>query len=193
MTTAWTRAAVIVLQQTPPVGRRSRSLPDGEQVVLQWRPHGRALVLPAVVLVLAMGLGGFAAARVPAGEQQALLRALVAALLLLVVVRASVVPFLRWRASTVTLTDRRVRLRSGVLRSRSRDVDLRRVANVVVERSLRQRLGSSGTLLLEAADERGGVVLREVPGVRDVAERIGRLLDGVPLEVEDDEAPLRRG
>lgn len=150
---------------------------DGEVVVIRVRRHGRALVLPAVVLVLTMGAAGFAAARVPEGPAQGALRAAVAALALLVVVRACLVPFLRWRTTTVTVTDRRVRARSGVLRSRTRDVPLSRIADVVVERSLGQRLVGSGTLLLDTAGERGAVVVPDVPAVRRVAAELGDLLD----------------
>lgn len=144
---------------------------------MRLRPHGRALVLPAVVLVLAMGAGGFAAAAVPDGAARGPLRALVLAVLLLVVLRACLVPFLRWRSTTLTVTDRRISTRQGVLRSRTRDVALWRVADVVVERTLLQRAVGSGTLLLDTTGERGSIVVRDVPGVRRVAAELGDLLD----------------
>lgn len=153
---------------------------------MRLRPHGRALVLPAVVLVLAMGAGGYAAARVPGGEQQPLLRALVALLVLLVVLRACLVPFLRWHTTTLVVTGRRVRARQGVLRRRTRDVDLRRVVDVVVERSPGQRVVGSGTLLLDTVGERGSLVVRDVPGVRRVAAELEELLGGLPLDRADD-------
>lgn len=159
---------------------------DGEEVVIRLRPHGRALLLPAAVLVLAMGVAGFAAARLPDGEAQGALRALVAAALLLLVVRLSGLPFLRWLATTVTVTDRRVRARSGVLRMRTRDVWLWRVEDVVVERSLLQRLTGSGTLLLETTGARA-LALRDVPGVLAVADQIEALLE------ELDDAELQPG
>jgi uncharacterized membrane protein YdbT with pleckstrin-like domain len=165
---------------------------------MRLRPHGRALVLPALVLVLAMGAGGFAAARVPAGEQQLAVRALVALGVLLVVLRLSVVPFLGWLGTTLTVTDRRVRTRQGVLRSRTRDVALWRIADVVVERSVGQRMVGSGTLLLDVVPhgsappghgERGSVVVRDVPGVLRVAAGLNDLLD--ELDPEDDADDLR--
>lgn len=152
---------------------------------MRLRPHGRVLVLPAVVLIAAMGAGGFAAARVPEGDDQRLLRGLVALAVLLVVLRGSAVPFLRWASATLTVTDRRVRTRQGVLRSRTRDVPLWRVADVVVERSLLQRLTGSGTLLLDTTGERGGLVVRDVPGVRRVADHLCDLLDELDLRDEE--------
>jgi uncharacterized membrane protein YdbT with pleckstrin-like domain len=144
-------------------------------------------VLPAAVLVLVMGATGFATAAVPAGEHRAPLRAGIALLALLVVLRACVVPFLRWVTTTLTVTDRRVSTRQGVLRSRTRDVSLWRVADVVVERTLAQRLIGSGTLLLDTTGERGGLVVRDVPGVTAVAAELNDLLD----DLDDlDEGPL---
>ncbi len=153
---------------------------------MRLRPHGRALVLPALVLVLAMGAGGFAAAAVREGQHQPLLRALVAALVVLVVLRACAVPFLRWRTTTLTVTDRRVSSRQGVLRSRTRDVALWRVADVVVERTPVQRLIGSGTLVLDTTGERGGLVVRDVPGVLRVAGELNALLDELD-DVDPDE------
>lgn len=165
---------------------------------MRLRPHGRALVLPAAVLVGVMGIVGFAAAAVPDVEHRGSLLAAGGAVLLLVVLRACLVPFLRWSSTTFTVTDRRVSTRQGVLRSRSRDVPLWRVADVVVERTVVQRLLGTGTLLLDTTGERGAVVVRDVPGVRRVADRLGDLLDELdPADVEpwdddpwDEEGPV---
>lgn len=172
--------------QNARVHKRSRSLSDGEVVVMRLRPHGRALVLPAVALVVAMGVAGFAAAAARRSEQAGLLQALVAILLLAVVLRTSVVPFLRWRTTTLTVTDRRVSTRQGLLRSRTRDVALWRVADVVVERGLVQRLLGSGTLLLDTTGERGAIEVHDLPGVQRVARELGELLDARDLPDDQD-------
>ena len=160
----------------------ARGLSDGEEVVLRLRPHGRALVRPALVLVAVMGVGGFLAAAVPAGEWRPAGRAAVAVVGALVVLRFSVRPWLRWLSSTLLVTDRRVQLRSGLLRTTSRDVPLGRIADVAVERSLGQRLLGAGTLLLDTTGERGVVVVRDVPRVREVAGTLTDLLH----ELHDD-------
>lgn len=160
---------------------------------MRLRPHGRALVVPAVVLVLVMGLAGYASSAAPDGPAQGLLRAGIAGLAVLLVARLCVVPFLRWRTTTLTVTDRRVRTRHGVLRSRTREVPLGRIADVVVERSVLQRLTGSGTLLLDTGGERGWIVLRDVPGVVQVAALITDLVDELPdVEPEPEGARLGR-
>jgi uncharacterized membrane protein YdbT with pleckstrin-like domain len=142
-------------------------------------------VLPAAALVLVMGVTGFAAAAVPSGEHRGAVRTGIAMLALLVVLRACVVPFLRWMTTTLVVTDRRVSTRQGILRSRTRDVSLWRIADVVVERTLLQRLNGSGTLLLDTTGERGGLVVRDVPGVTAVAAELNELLDDLS-DLDDD-------
>jgi uncharacterized membrane protein YdbT with pleckstrin-like domain len=157
-------------------------LPDGEEVVIRLRPHARVLARPLLVLLGALALGGFGAGRVPEGSWQGPGRWAVAAVTAAVVVRFCLLPWLRWLSTTYLVTERRVTLERGVLRRSSRGVPLSRVADVGVERTLGQRLFGSGTLVLDTVGERGGLVLRDVPAVRDVAEQLNELLDLVPLD-----------
>lgn len=155
---------------------------------MRLRPHGRALILPALVLVLTMGVAGFAAASVPAGRYQGWGRLAVAVVLVLLVLRTVVAPYLRWRTTTLLVTDRRIVVRRGVLRSTTRDVPLWRVADVVVERSLLQRLVGSGSLFVDTTGERGGVVVRDVPQVERVARELTDLLDDLGPDDDADQS-----
>jgi uncharacterized membrane protein YdbT with pleckstrin-like domain len=166
-----------VLQQTASVGKRAGSLPDGEEVVIRLRPHARALVLPLLVLLVSLAMAGFVAARLPEGRWQDPGRWAVAAVTALAVLRGAVVPWLRWLATAFVVSDRRVTVRRGLLRRTSREVPLSRIADVEVERSLSQRLLRTGTLVLDTVGERGGLVVRDVPGVDDVAAQLADLLD----------------
>ena len=164
---------------------RTRSLASGEEVVLRLRPHGRALALPAAALVLVMGVGGYLAAVVPDGDLQPVGRVAVVLVGLLLLVRLCVRPWLRWLGTRIVVTDRRVQLRSGLLRTRSRDVPLGRIADVDVHRTLLQRMAGSGTLLLTTTGDRGTVVVRDVPDADEVAavvaDLVDDLLDGEPV------------
>jgi len=171
-----------VLQQTGPVGRRAGSLPEGEEVVIRLRPHARVLVLPLTVLLVALALAGYGAARLPEGEWLVPGRWAVGLLTMAVLLRWSVRPWLRWLTTSLVVTDRRVTWQSGVLRRRSREVPLSRIADVGVDRSFVQRLLGSGTLVLDTVGERGGLVVPDVPAAHEVADRLTELLDPVPLE-----------
>jgi uncharacterized membrane protein YdbT with pleckstrin-like domain len=160
-------------------------LSDGEVVVLRLRPHGSALVAPAVALVLVCGAAGFAAGALPAGRYEDAGRLAVTVGAVLVLARVTVLPYLRWWATSMLLTDRRLRLRHGVVRSRTRDVPLSRVAHVAVERGLADRLLRRGTLVVATAGDSVPVVVRRVPGVRRVADVLTDVVD------EADRVPLR--
>ena len=159
---------------------------------MRLRPHGRVLVRPALVLVVAAGLAGYAAAAIPDSPQRDLLRGLAGVVLLLVVLRGSVRPFLRWLGTTVTITTARVRTRRGLLRSRTSDLPLSRVSHSTVEQSVLQRLTRSGTLLLHTAGDRGAVAVRDVPAALAVADLVEDLLDALDAELEQDRADADR-
>lgn len=146
----------------------------GERVLVDARPHGRALTRPVVALVVLCFLTGAAVGAVERFGlpwQVAPAAALVGVAL---AVRRCLVPLLRWRATRLLVTDARVCVRSGVLRQRSREVDVGRVADVAVERSLGQRLVGAGTLVLVPAGDGVPLVLRDVAGVDRVAAAVLR-------------------
>lgn len=150
-------------------------------MLLRLRPHGRALARPLVVLLGALALAGYAAASVPAGSWQRPGRAAVGVVAVVVVLRWSARPWLRWLTTTVVVTERRVRWRSGLLRRSAHDVPLARVAGVRVEQSLGQRLTRTGTLLLHGLDGTVTVLVRDAGRPDDVAEQVEELLAGAPL------------
>lgn len=134
-------------------------LAEGEELVLDLRPHPKALLLPVLALLVVLAAAGFALARVDAGWGR--LGVVVAAVLLLG--RLSLLPWLRWRGTRFVLTDERISLRSGVLRRTGRDVPLARVDEVTFSATLLQRLQGCGTLRVEAGD-----AAVEVTDLRDV-------------------------
>lgn len=136
-----------------------------EEQVLRLRPHAARLAAPLLVLLGCLAVLGFALARTSGPA-----RAAVALALLAVVLRWSVVPWLRWLTTAVELTPTRVTVHRGLLRRRSHELSLWRVTDLTVERTVRQRLLGSGTVVLATAA--GDVVLPDLPGVRGVAAQL---------------------
>ncbi len=149
-------------------------LTDGETVLLDLRPHGKLLALPVLALLVVVAATGFGVARVsePLGD---LAIGVVGLLLLL---RLSLVPFLRWRATRFLLTDERIALRSGVLRRTGRDVPLSRVDEVTYSQTLLQRLQGCGTLTVAAGDA-APVVVSDLRDVEGVQRQVYRQLDAL--------------
>ncbi|HVE74804.1 MAG TPA: PH domain-containing protein [Mycobacteriales bacterium] len=153
-----------------------RVLGEDEDVVLHLHPHGSALLRPALVLIVTAGATGFLLAKADLAESgdsglgsfwaTALVLTVAATVLLAWTLR----PFLRWRATHLVLTTRRLIVRRGVLKRSGRDLLLARVDDVGFSRTARQRLVGSGTLLVQS--ESGYLSVADVPRVEQVQTAI---------------------
>lgn len=157
-------------------------LGNDEQIVMDMRTHAKALIGPTLVLILLASLLGFALALLPPESQPWGSYAAIAVFLVLFVWLV-LIPFLRWRTSTYTITDRRIITRKGIVNKVGHDLPLRRINNVNYERSLTDRMLGCGTLILETAAGQP-LTLPDVPQVERVHVRITELLFAVH---EDDD------
>ncbi len=155
----------------------SLPLGDDEWVELEAHPHWKALVPPALTLIVTCGLASFIVALLPGGKDQGPGRAVVAVLAALVVLVWSLLPFLRWRSTRFVLTSRRLVTREGILRRRGHDLPLARVHDVSFSRTLVERMLGCGTLVVEWAGEQGEFVLNDIPRVADLQRRLHRLVE----------------
>lgn len=159
------------------VGLSPKLLGADEHEVIHTRTHAKALVRPAAVLILIGATVGAGSALVPTdfrpvGQLAVALVGLAAAL------GWVVVPFLRWRSATYTITNRRLITRAGILTKTGIDVPLSRVNEVSSDRSLTDRIFGCGTLHVQTAAETGSVVLPDVPEVERVHAELTGLLFG---------------
>jgi membrane protein YdbS with pleckstrin-like domain len=154
-----------------------RLLNDGEQVVVSTRTHVKALLLPALWLILVAAIAGFVST-FASGRARPLLLAVIWILALVVVLRLVVQPFLRWMTTSYTVTDRRLITRTGILSRRGHDIPLARINDVAYEHGLVDRMLGCGTLVVSDASEHGRVRLHDIPHVEQVHLAISDLLFG---------------
>ncbi|GAA1692232.1 hypothetical protein GCM10009792_10190 [Microcella alkalica] len=144
---------------------------EPERVIVLLRAHARCLVVPVLVVTAVSGAAVYGAAVL----EETWLRIAVAAGGALAIILLGLVPYVRWLASHVLITTRRivvrrglgVRMRQEVLHSRSYDVSLRQ--------SGLQRLFGSGDILLNTGLDRP-VVLRDLPRAALVQEALSDLM-----------------
>lgn len=158
------------------MGLPQRLLGDGEHEVLHLRTHAKRLIGPALVLILTGGAVGVALALLPQ-RVQPIGGAVVIAVAVLIAITWVLVPFLRWRTTTYTVTDRRIVSRKGILSRTGHDLPLIRINDVSYERSLSDRFWGCGTLHVQTASDRP-VVLPDIPDVEEVQVLIADLLYG---------------
>lgn len=159
------------------MGYPQRLLGTGEQVVLDLHPHWKRLLVPVVLVPVVVGLASYLVFLVPAHTLHGAVRWLVVAIALVVLLRWSLWPWLRWRTTLYVLTTKRVVIRTGVFGRSGRDVPLTRVNDVSFHHSLLERMLGCGTLTIESAGEHGQVVLPEVPEVERVQREVYRCVE----------------
>jgi uncharacterized membrane protein YdbT with pleckstrin-like domain len=139
-------------------------LNEGEHVVLSTRTHVKALILPAVVLIIVAGLAGYLSS-LPDGDQAGVWRLVIWVVVALLLVWFCVVPFLNWLLTTYTFTNRRLITRTGILTRRGHDIPMNRISDISYEKGLVDRMFGCGTLVVSDASELGRVELKDIPQV----------------------------
>ena len=152
-----------------------RLLNEGEDVVVATRTHVKALLLPALWLLVLAAAAGYAAS-FPTGQARPLLLVVIGVLGLALAVPLVLKPFLRWLTTTYTVTNRRLITRTGVLSRRGHDIAIARINDVAYEHGIVDRLLGCGTLVVSDASERGTVHLHDIPHVEHVQLRLSDLV-----------------
>ncbi len=150
-------------------------------------PHGKTLVRPAAVLLLIIAVALIVIIFLPQNSTDLWpVRLAVGVAALAAAIVWFGVPFLKWRTTTYEVTNRRLRLREGIVSRSGRDFPLNRISDVSFKQGLIDRLFGCGQLIVESPGEQGQLILNEIPDVRQVqgilfqlvgdeAARIGRL------------------
>jgi uncharacterized membrane protein YdbT with pleckstrin-like domain len=163
----------------------ANELSEGEHSVMTLHPHWKTILGPTVLLVIVALAAVAGVVLIPAGHLRAPLRITIGAVALIIALVWFLRPLLRWMTTTYELTNRRLRLRRGVLSRSGRDFPLIRISDVSFSHGLIDRMLGCGQLVVESAGEHGQLVLNEIPQVARVQATLFQL-------VEDEQARLAR-
>jgi uncharacterized membrane protein YdbT with pleckstrin-like domain len=183
------------------MGYPTRLLGTDEEIHLTLRPHWKALVGPALILIVSGVVGGYLAAVVPDGDLKRWLVLAIAVVWLVVVARWALWPLATWFFTTYVITNKRLIIRTGVLSRAGHDVPLNRINDVAFSHSFWERLLGCGTLVVESAGERGQLTLHDIPRVEEVQRDLYELVnygrsDAARMDqpdYDDDRPPAERG
>jgi uncharacterized membrane protein YdbT with pleckstrin-like domain len=130
----------------------TKFLNEGEDVVLDLRPHWSFFVGPVAALVGSLALAIFVAVRFDDRRDWVLTPALV-------LVAASLVWFaaryVRWLTTNFVVTTDRLIHRTGVFSKHGKEIPLERLNDISFRKTLLERLVGAGDLLIESAGEQG--------------------------------------
>ncbi|MFT8395705.1 PH domain-containing protein [Propionibacterium sp.] len=148
------------------LGRRHKDFAPDERVIVRFRTNPRVLILPIGIVMLFSGVFGVMMANLPSFVEPWGGYALIVIFAVLLVIFA-VNPFLRWAATSYTITTHRVTLRAGVIRRVGQDLPINRISNVAYTRGLLDRIGGSGTIRITTSADTS-VSISGIPEVQDV-------------------------
>jgi len=129
-------------------------LNDGEELVLDLRPHWLYLAPSVALLAVAVAAGiAVAVVDVEGTTRTALQIAAIALLVVALVVFA--LRYAGWATTNFVLTSDRLLTRRGVLSKQGVEIPLERINTVFFHQSLFERMLGAGDLVIESAGERG--------------------------------------
>ncbi|HEY6481605.1 MAG TPA: PH domain-containing protein [Streptosporangiaceae bacterium] len=152
-------------------------LTEGEHIVLRLHPHWKTVLRPMLLLAVIIAAVIGALVYLPASADKAPVRLGIGVVAVVLALVFTLAPFLRWRTTTYELTNRRLRLRSGILTRSGRDFPLARISDVSFSHGVLDRILGCGRLVVESAGEHGQLVLTEIPRVVDVQARLFQLVE----------------
>jgi uncharacterized membrane protein YdbT with pleckstrin-like domain len=151
-------------------------LTDHEELILDLRPHWWYMAQPTAALIGAVLLGIAVIANVDSDGIGAVLRLLVAALILFCLGWFGV-RYARWSTTNFVVTSDRVVYRVGVLSKQGIEIPLERINTVFFKQSIFERLLGAGDLGIESASERGSETFNDVRKPSAVQNEIYRQME----------------
>ncbi len=153
-------------------------LTEGERVVHSFHPHWKRLILPFLALIIVIVAGAAAFILLPGGESYTpYARVAIGVVVFVALMLWSVIPWLRWKTTSYTLTTHRFNISSGVLSKSEDDIPLSKVNSVSSDQTLVERILGCGTLTVESASDKGEINLRDIPRIQTVRAELFRLVE----------------
>lgn len=135
-----------------------RLLTEGEEIVTEFRPHWRLLLIP--VLWTVAGITGIILALIYGNDTFGLV---ISGVVVVALVPIAVVPFVRWWFTMYVLTTERLITRSGVIARKGIEIPVENISNVLFSQTVMERILKSGDLLIESPGESGQSRFSDVP------------------------------
>lgn len=154
-------------------------LAPGERIAFEFKPHWRALIWPAVVLIIDVFVGTwlyFSVANWSIGSWSlAWLQWPILIVLIAIAIWRVIIPFARWFTTQYVFTSRRIIIRRGMVTKQGRDMPLAKVNNVSFNVGIMGRMLNYGTLEIESASDDGDMYIQDVPDVEQIQRLVYEL------------------
>ena len=143
-------------------------LRDGEELILDLRPHPVAITFNVLIIVIAVAAALFVVVRIHTNWVR-----LAAAIVAVVLIVFTALPgIIGWLTSHFVVTSERVISRSGWISKNQKDIPLDRLQNVAFHQSVFERLIGAGDVTLESAGEESDTKFADVRHPEQVQKTI---------------------
>ena len=133
-----------------------RLLTEGEEIILDLRPHWIALLKPIFWTVVVGAVAGFLYVKTGGKtDVRQVLQWIIIGVAFVVWVPLAAIPAIRWRFTLFVLTNERVITRSGVIAKKSKEIPLETINDVTFSQGVLERIIGAGDLVIESAGESG--------------------------------------
>ncbi len=160
------------------MGYPKRLLLDGEEIVLDLRPHWWFLAKQAAVGVPVIAFGVFAMT-LDGDTGKAV--GWIAAALFVVWLLWFAARLLQWLSTHFVLTTERLIYRKGLVAKHGRDVPLNRVNNIDMSQTIFERMLRAGDILIESAGESGQQRFTDIKRPENVQREINKAVEANTL------------
>jgi uncharacterized membrane protein YdbT with pleckstrin-like domain len=157
-------------------------LTEGERIEFEFRPHWRALIVPALLLIVLAFAGTWLFFRLAQSSGilgWTLWRWILIGFAVVVLIGWVIAPFMRWITTHYIFTNRRVIVRVGSLRRQGRDMPLTKITDVTFDESIPGRMMNYGTLHIASASDDGQLDIADVPNIQTVQRDLFALVEQV--------------
>jgi uncharacterized membrane protein YdbT with pleckstrin-like domain len=154
-----------------------QTLVPGETAVAIVHPHWKVLLRPFALAVLIVAVVLVALVVIPFGGAAPIAALVLGGVAIVGVMWSLMMPLLRWRTTTYELTTRRLRVRTGIIARRGKDIPLSRISDVSYVARISDRILGSGTLVVESPGEHGQERLTEIPHVVHLQSTLFQLIE----------------
>ncbi len=162
------------------MGFPRKYLNEGEEIILDVRPHWFFLAGPAAALLAALVLAIWVSTAT--NSNYALFPAMALAVVALLWFLGR---YARWITTDFVLTSDRLIYRSGVVSRQGREIPLERLNDVSFHQSILQRVLGAGDLLVESGGERGQEQFGSFAHPQDTQNEIHRAIEAASARDAD--------
>ncbi len=171
------------------MGYPQKLLTEGEEIVTEFRPHWRLLVIPVFWFVLGLVLIVlvFQEWAWPDNTTADIITGVIIGIgMIYLVVR----PFVKWAFTQYVLTNERLVTRSGMIARSGIEIPLENITNVVFNQGILERILKAGDLLIESAGESGQSRFQDIPRPDEFQSLLYRVREQRTRELASEDATV---